>query len=59
MKHSNSPQIKDLCKEAEMLHSLKHDHILEFLGACLNNKPVSARLLTSSLGYKPRQKYLN
>ena len=48
MKHSNSPQTKDLCKEAEMLHSLKHAHILEFLGACLK-KPVRAHLLTRSL----------
>ena len=41
--HASSAALADFRREAELLQSMRHPYILNFLGACFDGKPVRAR----------------
>lgn len=40
--HAGSAALADFRREAELLQSMRHPYILNFLGACFDCKPVRA-----------------
>ena len=46
--HAGSAALADFRREAELLQSMRHPYILNFLGACFDRKPVRARGIDGS-----------